>query len=55
MNLFISFFLEFSWEINQNFCEFLSNNLISRWKCMVVYCIKRLNKEKKRNMGKKII
>jgi len=41
---FLSFFLEFGWEANENFCEFLSNDLISRWRCLVAYYIKRLNR-----------
>lgn len=32
-------FLEFGWEANENFCELLSNDLISRWRCMVACCL----------------
>jgi hypothetical protein len=41
-----SLFIEFGWEVNENFCELLSNDLISRCRCIVACCIKRLNRER---------
>jgi hypothetical protein len=40
------FFLEFGWEANENFYEFLSNDLISRWRCM------EFNKKRKKKRRK---